>query len=465
MKNKIIAGFQFFLVLFVLLYHYSCHQDKINEKEISNDVRENQLENEKVHSALMATYKKEKRTDHYFQFVENKKWIDLTFQDVLPIIQSYCMPCHHKGGNAPFSLTSYNSIKKRSKAIEEALLKNIMPPWRADRNYNQYQNSPDLPDSLRTKLIQWIKSGSMINEKLDVFPTTYSMKSKPDLNLEATDTYTLSSNKDDYVCHIIDPKFEEETFVRAFTFSSTNISMVHHYTLFVDTTGEVLSDKKTWSCKTDPITLNLQLIDTWAKGIRFIEYAKGLAYRFPKKSKFLLQTHYAGYGNKGKSESCVMSLYTIKSKPSYEVNWMVLNKTDIHIPANTVKTEESKLVLDKAITLLGVVPHMHYLGKKMEIFAIKPNGEKERIVYIPDWSYVVQNKYMLKKPIALPEGSIIYTCVLYDNTNDNPEQPNHPIRDVVYNQSSYDEMLAVGYYYLNGFVDNHFPDTSVIFIP
>ncbi|MBL4708647.1 MAG: hypothetical protein JKY48_09445 [Flavobacteriales bacterium] len=462
MEKKILSSFILGLLLLQILLVTSCEQKEQVNSNTEEILSKTLFDNDSAKADLLAQYIAETVDQYDFKLKRSIEEKDIAFESIHRTIGTYCAPCHYKGGNAPFSLTTYSSIKKRAKAIKDALLSNLMPPWKADNSYNQYHNSQAMPDSLKEQIIHWINQGAKA-ESTSKNEINYSLLEKPTIVLSPSLPFTLRSNEDDYVCNIIDPKFEIETYVEAFTFESDNIDIIHHYTLFADTTGKYLDSKNNWSCKKDSIFKHMDLIDTWAKGIRFIKYEKGLAYRFPKETKFLLQTHYSGYGNKGKSESCTMSLYTSSEKPINEVKWSVLNKTDIFIPANKTQTDDITWKLTESVTLLGVVPHMHYLGQKMEIFAISPEGKKLPIVFIPDWSYTVQSKYMLKEPLFIPEGSMIYTNVVYDNTSNNPEQPNDPIKDVIYAQSSYDEMLAIGFYYVqNG--QNNLPEPTVIFI-
>lgn len=421
------------------------------------------FDNDSAQQALLDSYLAEKKNQFEFKLSQSEVG-PIDFETIAPLFRQYCTSCHRSGGNAPFQLSTFPDIKKRAKAIREALVSAIMPPWRADNSYNQYHNSQAIPDSLREKMIHWVDQGTKKSIEIPEEQLVDKNSEQADVFLRPTDPFTLHSNKDDYVCNIIDPQFDKETFIKAFIFQSDNINLIHHYTLFVDTTGNFLGNTGNWSCKRDSIFTHLALVDTWTKGIIPIKYAEGLAYRFPKSSKFLLQTHYSGYGNKGKSESCTMSIYTTKEKPKHIVKWAVTNNNDIFIPANTIQKESSTWDIEEDIILLGVVPHMHYLGQKMEIFALTPEGKKERILFIEDWSYVVQNKYMLAKPITLPKGSKVYTNVVYDNTDENPEQPNHPVRDVTFELSSYDEMLAVGHYYISSSTIIGVPDKTVEFI-
>src|SRR5437868_6483965 len=50
-------------------------------------------------------------------------------RDVAPIVYTHCAECHHTGGPAPFSLTSYAEVRQRAKQIAAVTKRRYMPPW------------------------------------------------------------------------------------------------------------------------------------------------------------------------------------------------------------------------------------------------------------------------------------------------------------------------------------------------
>jgi len=403
-------------------------------------------DNDRVLAALKAAYLNESRDPPHFDpdFIEEQDW---TFADVHQHFQQNCVPCHNNSGYAPFELTSYRDIRKRSKAIREALETMLMPPWPADTNYTRFCNEQTLPASVRSQLIQWIDQGAKLGADntslIDVPPVRLN---QPDLVIEAPLHHTITSDSDTYVCFIFDPHFENDTFVNAIEFFSDNPETLHHLTLYLDTNGVVDDKPDCWVCDRESILGELAPLDAWVKGLRPVIYREGLSYRFPKGSKFLLQTHYEGDRHKGKKEKTGLGFH-FTPPPKQEIKWTSLQNFDIFLPANQVTAQAIVHVTEKPFTVLGFYPHMHFLGKKAEVFARTEAGDKIPLLSIPKWDYLLQTKYMLETPIHLPAGSTIYMNAVFDNTEDNPEQPNFPIRDVRYNLTAYEEMLVLGLFY------------------
>src|SRR4030081_1675632 len=55
----------------------------------------------------------------------------LTFnKDIAPIIWTRCAPCHRPGEIGPFSLLTYDDVRRRATQIGTVTAKGIMPPWK-----------------------------------------------------------------------------------------------------------------------------------------------------------------------------------------------------------------------------------------------------------------------------------------------------------------------------------------------
>jgi len=100
--------------------------------------------------------------------------------------------------------------------------------------------------------------------------------------------------------------------------------------------------------------------------------------------------------------------------------------------------------IQKDIKLYYIVPHMHYRGKSISFSVIYPNGTKETIVSVPDFSFNWQRLYELKEPKIIPKGSKIVVEGIYDNTYQNPLNPD-PEKELRYGIQSTDEML-IGFF-------------------
>jgi tetratricopeptide (TPR) repeat protein len=89
---------------------------------------------------------------------------------------------------------------------------------------------------------------------------------------------------------------------------------------------------------------------------------------------------------------------------------------------------------------LAVLPHLHYLGKEVQGYAMLPNGRKQWLLRIDHWDFNWQSEYRYRQPVYLPQGSVVHMQYTYDNSAANPRNPHHPPERVVYGPQSIDEM-------------------------
>ena len=90
--------------------------------------------------------------------------------------------------------------------------------------------------------------------------------------------------------------------------------------------------------------------------------------------------------------------------------------------------------------IVAVLPHTHYLGKRLESFATLPDGTRKWLLRIKDWDFNWQSDYRYAEPMLLPKGTRLTMRYTYDNSTNNLRNPNHPPVRVQYGLQSKDEM-------------------------
>src|SRR5215813_6277301 len=84
----------------------------------------------------------------------------VTFSEhVAPIVYENCVTCHRPGEAAPFSLISYDDVKKRGALIATVTKKRYMPPWHAAHDYGEFADERRLTDAQIATIDEWVKQG------------------------------------------------------------------------------------------------------------------------------------------------------------------------------------------------------------------------------------------------------------------------------------------------------------------
>ena len=121
---------------------------------------------------------------------------------------------------------------------------------------------------------------------------------------------------------------------------------------------------------------------------------------------------------------------------------------DFVIPANEIKTFHATLSISQDISLMSIYPHMHLIGKSWDIYAIDPQGNRINLIRIADWDFNWQGSYTFTRFQKIPAGSQIHASVTYDNTANNPLNPNNPPRNMTWGEKTTDEMLIAAMEYV-----------------
>jgi hypothetical protein len=117
-----------------------------------------------------------------------------------------------------------------------------------------------------------------------------------------------------------------------------------------------------------------------------------------------------------------------------------------YIKAGTVQTFHLEVTNpNQDQSLLYVWPHMHYLGKEYKAYITTPAGDTIRLVHIPDWDFRWQEIYRFPHPVKVVKGSVIHIEGTYDNTANNPSNPNNPPKNVfsMGDMKTTDEMMTL----------------------
>ena len=394
--------------------------------------------------------KQEKQQD--FEIQEDS----ISYKQVAELFYTNCKTCHRDQGTAPFAFNSYYDLIRKAKTIKKTIKEGRMPPWTALPCGVEYSNEPEMTQDDIYKILKWYDMGALCSEQEKQQPLDELIQKNkhialiPDIVATTGYEHTVSENSDMYHCKVVDLKLEEGMLLKAIKPVSSNPRALHHITVYLDTMGILGENGENWDCYRSDIVYKLIPFDTWSKGFKFYCFDDNFSYYLPKKSKLMLQVHYDEH-MEGQTERTSIHLYKADNKPfgNRRIKWMIQQNADIYIPADSVKVETITHKVEEDISLLSVIPHMHYIGRMIEVFVTDESGKRMDLLKVDDWDYPFQGRYMFKYPIKISKGSIITSNVVYDNTSTNPYQPNFPPIDAKYELGSKQEMMVLTFYYVD----------------
>ncbi len=370
---------------------------------------------------------------------------------VAPLVWKHCSGCHRQGEVGPFSLLTYEDMAKRADFIVDITSSRRMPPWKAEPNFGKFHDERRLSDEELATLRAWAKAGAPRGDDRDLpeppkFTEGWTL-GKPDLILEMPEAFTIpASGADIYQCFVLPIPTSEHRTVAAVEFRPGNRRVVHHALLFLDSNGAARKrDEREagpgYRSFGGPGVIPTGGLGGWAPGAipRFLPEGTGMFLR--KGSDLVLQLHYHPSG-KVESDRSSVGIYFTKQLAPTIVGGLAVRSRQLNIPPDEkhyrVTAESEPLPVD--VNVLGVGPHMHLLGRQMKATAQKPDGSTVPLVWIKDWDFNWQGGYAFAERVRLPKGSVIHVEAEYDNSADNPHNPNSPPKRVHWGEQTTDEM-------------------------
>ena len=166
----------------------------------------------------------------------------------------------------------------------------------------------------------------------------------------------------------------------------------------------------------------------------------GAAKFIPAGSDIYFETHYTPNG-KATTDRSRVGIVLAKTPPERRFYTSgALTNHNFTIPAGQSNWElKTEIPIEDNVELTWIQPHMHMRGKDFEVRAIYPTGETQTVLKVNGFNFNWQVGYEFAKPVLLPKGSRLLSIAHYDNSPNNPYNPD-PARNVPYGSQTTDEM-------------------------
>ena len=377
---------------------------------------------------------------------------DVTFnKDVLPILQQNCQRCHRPGEVTPMSLLTYKDARPWAKAIKAAVVSDKMPPWFMDPQYDgHFANSARLSKEQIATLVAWADNGAPEGDAKDMpAPRAWidGWNLRPDLVIEMPNEFHIpATGAVEYQYIKVKGNFTEDTWIEAAEMRPGNSKVVHHGEAWVIPPGSkwmadaqygvaypMTEMRKVSSDEAD-------VIGKYNPGVGAQNFKIGDSAKFiPKGSDVVFEIHYTTNGTPTTDRTKVgfqvaKGVHTTRYFMSYGPT-----ASNLRIPAGDSNAEAvGEVVVAQPMKLVYAQPHMHLRGKDYELRVIYPTGESETL-FKAKFDFNWQLGYQFAKPVVLPVGTRMLGISHWDNSPNNPFNPD-PTKEIVWGLQNWDEM-------------------------
>ncbi|MBI3512194.1 MAG: T9SS type A sorting domain-containing protein [Bacteroidetes bacterium] len=403
--------------------------------------------------------------------------------DVAPIFYANCTKCHNPNGIAPFPLITFSDAVNNSTNMVSQVSTGKMPPWPPDTTYNRFCGERKLSQAQIQTVVDWVNNGMQSGNLANApTPPTYSgaaLITNPDLTSQMPNyTVNTMTGGDLYRCFVMPSGISTTEYITSIEVLPGNRNIVHHVLIYQDqaSTCVTLDNNDpgpgyTWFGDVGSPTATL--IGGWVPGQGVYTLPTNMGIKLNPNSYIIMQVHYPAGTNNLVDSTQVRFVFSTGAVRNVTLSplinyWSTMTDGPLDIPADSIKTFHAQFTTNFNGTFISCAPHMHLLGKVITNYAVTPSNDTVPLVRINDWSFHWQGFYNFRQLVHLPMGTKLYASATYDNTTNNPDNPNNPTPQEVYaGENTTDEMMIV-YYAFTPYQagdENIWIDSTVMAVP
>jgi hypothetical protein len=386
------------------------------------------------------------------------------YRDVLPILQERCQACHRTGEIGPMPLVTYRDVRPWSREIQRRTGAKEMPPWFADPRYGRFSNDPSLTPRQIAMLAAWANAGAPAGNPRDAPPPRQWaegwMIPSPDAVVKMPKPVTIPARGViDYTYEIVPTGFTEDKWVRMSEVRPERRRNVHHAVVYVRPPGskwlqhapvgqpftaETLADEQD---RRDAMSTKSDMLLVYAPGSSPDRWPEGMAKLVPRGSDLVFQMHYTANGQAATDQTSIGMVFAGQPPTQRVLTLQLTNDRFVIPPGVPDYYVEAHGTLPNDALLLSFFPHLHLRGKEFTYNIVHPEKsgvEKFETLLRVNYNFYWQLSYRLAEPLRLKAGTELQAAAVYDNSHQNPHNPD-PDAAVTWGDQTYDEMM-VGFF-------------------
>lgn len=356
-------------------------------------------------------------------------------------------------------LLTYADVRPWAKSIRDAVLTRKMPPWFADPRFGHFANDRSLSKSEIDTIVDWVNTGAVEGNPKDAppprpWPAGWSIGT-PDAIFEMPEAVTIPAKGTiEYQYVILPARFAEDKWVQKVEVRPSDRSTVHHAVVYIR------EPNPTWlrnqpigtpfslpaaNHRPNPASLTTSdILMVYTPGNSSDGWSRGMAKKIKAGSDLVLQMHYTANG-KDVADRTRIGVVFAKEPPKQAVLTLQMGNDKFAIPPGEANFRIAVSgTLPNQATLISLFPHMHLRGKGFEYLLVEPNGKIETLLKVNNYDFNWQLNYRLAQPRVIPAGTRLQWIGYFDNSPNNPRNPD-PRAEVRFGEQSWEEMM-IGFF-------------------
>lgn len=376
-------------------------------------------------------------------------------EDIQQIVNNNCVVCHREGGIAPMPLDSYELVSGFAPLIRQKVVDEEMPPYAYDRDIGIQALEEDWRLSMEQidMIAAWVDQGSPRGNPETAPPApdlqdpnewTFSNRlGRPDLVVESTPIDVPAGGNDMWHRPQIATGLTQDRCIRAVQVKPAGNAkaVVHHANsrfLVRNEEGEMESADR---------------LTEYAMGKVGELIPDGVCRRAPANSYVGWDIHLYPGGIGRMAPGTVIEDNVVEIgiwfhpegyEPRYEQDLALygVDRGEMVVPPHGVSMQQDFHSFDHPVRIDSFQPHGHLrmVAASLEVF-YPQTGELETISMISNWSAQWHHSHIYEMDSAplIPKGAVMIIKQWYDNTADNPNNPD-PDQWVDWGSRTADEM-------------------------
>ena len=399
--------------------------------------------------------------------------VTVTFaKDVAPIVYRSCANCHRPGAIAPMSLLTYEDARPWARAMRDYVASRQMPPWHADGKVGHFANDRSLSREEIATIVAWANTGARQGDPKDLPPmptfTDGWTIGAPDAIFTMAEPFEVpAEGVVAYQYFQVPTNFAEDKWIQAIEVKPGDRSVVHHVIVFAFEPGakrprvlefapeqEPVKDESKpaeerpagIASERPPKQMGGPLVGV-APGTEAVVLKPGMARQLKAGTLLTFQMHYTTNGKAARDRSSVGFVFA-KEPPATEMRTAFFMNQRFVLPAGAKNERVDNWIgFTGDVRLHSLLPHTHLRGTRWEYTLVHADGRREPILSVPKYDFNWQTEYRFKEPLRIEKGSRIEASAWYDNSADNPSNPD-PKADVRWGDQTWEEMMFTSMNYV-----------------